>query len=295
MHIISGKKLSVDIQSLLSKIVKETGIQPHLGIITAGKTKPIETYIKQKEKFGIAIGGAFTHVDLTPSGNDVEGEIAAVTNRSDVHGLILQLPVHESFEAGEIVSHIPIEKDVDGMRPENLGALLSGDTSTLISATVRGIERIMETIAQKEKISFESWVLGKHVVIVNHSNLIGKPLAALLVNKDATVTLAHKFTQNLIAITKNADIVISATGQPGLITKEYIKEGAVVIDAGIEFVNGKIIGDVKQDDFKAMDGWITPVPGGVGPMTVACLWENVVKAALVQNEYSHEDIQNLFA
>lgn len=269
--IIDGKKIRDEILEDLKKQVKQYMIKPCLAVIQIGDNEASNTYIKSKEKACNNIGIYFKHIKFSETTKEIEviNKILELNNDEYVHGILLQLPLPEGFNQDKLINYIARNKDVDGLTDINIGKIFNNKPG-LVSCTPQGIMRLLE----EEKIDVE----GKNVVIVGRSNLVGKPLLGLMLNKNATVTICHSKTENLKKHTKNADILVVAVGKPGFITEDMVKEDAVIIDVGINRVDKKLYGDVDYDKVKAKAKKITPVPGGVGPMTVAMLMTNVISA-----------------
>lgn len=256
------------------KKIKRKGIKPKLVIILVGKNPASLSYIRQKtlaaEKIGIA------HIQKNFDESVGTDELVAVIERTNkdktVHGILVQLPLPKHISVPLVTRAIDPAKDVDGFQAYNLGKMfLSPSFEDLAPCTPRGIIRLLEFY----KIS----PAGKSVTVVGRSNTVGKPVAVMLLNRDATVTVCHSKTKNLAKYAAQADILIAAAGKPKMITASMVKRGAVVIDVGITKVENKLAGDVDFERVKKKASFLTPVPGGVGPMTVACLMENVVRAA----------------
>jgi len=273
-RILAGKPHADALLEELAPLAKE--LHPSLTIVQVGNDSASNTYIGKKidaaEKIGITARHLRLHEDISLV--SLIDEIESLNDDPDVDGYIIQLPLPDhlwdSFD--RIVEMIHPDKDVDGFTAENFGDMaLRGGAEFLPPATAAGVVRLL----QAENIA----IAGKHVVIVGRSNLVGKPLALMLLNRDATVTVCHSRTEDLGAITRTADILVSAVGQPGLITADMVKDGAVVVDIGTTHLDGKLTGDVDFDAVSTKASAITPVPGGVGPLTVACLLKNVVDAA----------------
>ncbi|NOS67192.1 MAG: bifunctional 5,10-methylenetetrahydrofolate dehydrogenase/5,10-methenyltetrahydrofolate cyclohydrolase [Candidatus Peribacteraceae bacterium] len=272
--LLSGKPVADAMFKDLAPLVKK--FDPKLVIIQVGDDPASESYIKQKIKSCDAVGMRHAHEHLA---KDVTKEelfavIEKLNGDADVTGFILQLPL-----PAHLVKDIPLflraidpKKDVDGFTAYNVGkTMISKDFEHLPSATPAGIIAMLEFYGYGD-------VTGKEVVIVNHSNVVGKPLAVMLMNRNATVTVCHAFTKDLAGHTKRADILVSAVGKPKLITKDMVKPGAVVIDVGITRTADGLVGDVDFEAVKEIASAITPVPGGVGPLTVASLIRNTVRA-----------------
>ncbi len=271
--LLTGKEVADAIFKDLAPIVKK--LDPKLVIVQAGDDAGSESYIRQKMKSCAAVGLRSEHIHLK---SDVTKEklfevIDTLNGDSDVTGFIVQLPLPDHLQkfVPQVIKAIDPKKDVDGFGAYNLGKMfLSSEFEHLPPATPSGIIEMLKF--------YKIPVAGKHAVIVGRSNIVGKPLAVMLLNRDATVTVCHSKTKDLKALTLQADILIAAVGKPKMITKEYVKPGAVVIDVGTSRVDGKLTGDVDFNSVKEIASAITPVPGGVGPLTVASLIRNTVRA-----------------
>ena len=275
MKIIDGKLISKEIRKNIKKDIdalKVKNIIPGLGIILVGNDPASEIYVRNKIKACDELGINTLLYRFKEDNNEREViELIKDLNCDDqIHGILVQSPLPSSFDEDKIISYVEKEKDVDGFGTFNLGALLSNQEK-IVAATPLGILKMLEY----ENIDIE----GNHVVVVGASLIVGRPMATLLLNRGATVTIAHSKTKNLKEITKQADILIVAIGQAKFITDEYIKDGAVVIDVGTNRVDGKLYGDVDFDKVSKKASYITPVPGGVGPMTITMLISNVVEQA----------------
>ena len=270
--LIDGKKIADEIiERLKSRVqkLKKKNIIPTLAIVLVGDNPASKIYIRNKQK---ACEEAGINSILYEFHENMKEEklielIQQLNKDAKIHGIIVQLPLPKHINEKKILSTVSPEKDVDGLNPVNVGNLLIGNES-LVPCTPKGIIKMLE----KMKIPVEK----KNVVIVNNSNVVGKPLAMMLTNRFATVTLCHVKTKFLSQHTKKAEILITATGVPKLIKKDMVKEGVVIIDAGISYQEDKIYGDVGFDEVKDIASYITPVPGGVGPMTVAMVLENTL-------------------
>ncbi|MFH1240376.1 MAG: tetrahydrofolate dehydrogenase/cyclohydrolase catalytic domain-containing protein [Candidatus Diapherotrites archaeon] len=276
--IIDGIKISLEIlEEVRNECVKlkYKGIVPGLAVIRVGDDPASKYYVNLKDKRAKEIGIYSRQITL-PEDVSEEELIKIVDELNEdpkINGFFIQLPLPKHINKGNVLDRIKPEKDVDGLSVYNFGKLLIGHEQ-LVPATPKGV------LCMLRRTGID--VAGKEVCVVGASNIVGKPLAMMLLNRRATVTICHSKTKDLASHTKKADIIAVAVGKPGLITKEMVKEGAVVIDIGTTKVDGKLKGDVA-DDVADVAGYITPVPGGVGPMTVACLMENTVKAAIQQN------------
>lgn len=265
--IIDGKKISLEIKNELKEKVSKMKNKPTLVVISVGDNPASKVYVGQKEKCANYIGINYKHMHFESiNDNDLINEINNLNNDNNIDGIIVQLPLPEKMDEVRIVNTIIPEKDVDGLTYLNAGLLLNNKTS-LVSCTPKGIMELLK----REKIEVE----GANVVVIGRSILVGKPMMNLLINANATVTLCHSKTKNLEKITHKADILIVAIGKKEFIKKEMVKKGSVVIDVGINRVDGKLYGDVDYSDVYSKVKKITPVPGGVGPMTVVMLMQNV--------------------
>ena len=279
-NIIDGKLLASKIMKKLKEEVnslKQEEICPKLAVIRVGNDKASEVYVRNKSKACNEVGIEFEEFilkeDITMQ--QLLAIIEKLNNRKDIHGILLQSPIPKHLDIRKAFNTINCQKDVDGFNPINIGKLMIGE-DTFISCTPYGVIKMLED----NNIKIE----GKNAVVIGRSNIVGKPLAQCLLNKDATVTVCHSKTQNLEEITRQADILLVAIGKPEFVTAKMVKEGATVIDIGINRnEEGKLVGDVKFDEVSQKVQYISPVPGGVGPMTIAMLLNNVIKAAKQQN------------
>lgn len=274
-EIIDGKYLAKNIRLNLKKDVQELkkkGIIPKLAVIMIGEDKASQIYVKNKSKACEEIGIEYEEY-LLKQETTIEELLELINNLNqnpNIHGILLQSPIPRHLDINTAFQAINPEKDVDGFNPINIGKL-SLNQDTFISCTPNGIIKMLE--------SYNIEIQGKHAVILGRSNIVGKPLIQCLLNKNATVTICHSKTINIKEYTKNADILISAVGKPKFVTEDMVKEGAVVIDVGINRLETGICGDVDFEGVKNKASYITPVPGGVGPMTIAMLMTNIVKSA----------------
>lgn len=279
--ILDGKETAKKIREGLTNEVtelKNNGIVPKLAVIMVGDDNSSKIYVRNKSKACEEIGIEFTEYLL--SENTTQSElmelIDKLNNEKEINGILLQSPIPKHLDINEAFRKISPDKDVDGFNPVNVGKLVLGQ-NTFISCTPFGIIKLLE----EYNIPLE----GKNAVIIGRSNIVGKPMSQCLLNKNATVTICHSKTNNLKEYTKNADILVSAIGKAKFITKDMIKDGAIVIDVGMNRnTEGKVCGDVDFENVKDITNYITPVPGGVGPMTIAMLMNNVVKATKMQNK-----------
>ncbi len=278
--IIDGKKLAQKTRENLKiecEELKEKGINPKLAVIMVGDDEASKVYIRNKSKACKEVGVEYEEFLLKSDIN--QKELIDIINKlnkdKSINGILLQSPIPKHLDINEAFRTIDYNKDVDGFHPMNVGKLALGQDA-FVSCTPFGVMRMFE--------EYNIDLCGKNVVILGRSNIVGKPLTQCCLNKNATVTVCHSKTQNTKKITKEADILISAIGKPKFITSDMVKENAVVIDVGINRLdNGKIVGDVDFENVKEKASYITPVPGGVGPMTIAMLLNNVIKAAKRQN------------
>lgn len=276
MQIIDGKNLASMIRQNLKKDVEELmkkNVQPKLAVIMVGDDKASKIYVRNKSKACEEIGIKYEEYILpnTTTMEELIGLIDKLNNDNTVHGILVQSPLPNNLDANIAFRAILSKKDVDGFNPENVGKL-SLNQDCYVSCTPYGILKMLE--------AYNIPIEGKHAVIVGRSNIVGKPLIQCLLNKNATVTVCHSKTQNLEQYTKTADILIAAIGKPKFITENMVKENAVVIDVGINRMeDGKLSGDVDFENVASKTSFITPVPGGVGPMTIAMLMTNVIKSA----------------
>lgn len=284
MQLLDGKKVAAEMYEKLKVEVanlKQEGITPKLVIILVGDSSASLSYIKSKRKAGEQIGIETEFLNYDPKEIDTEkliNKISELNNDSRVNGILVQLPLPAHINTPKIIKAIDPKKDSDGFTAYNLGKMfLSTEFENLSPCTPQGIIKILE--------SYKIAVEGKEVVVVGKSNIVGKPIAIMLLNRGATVTICHSKTKNLAEHTKRADILIAAVGKQNLIKAEMVKDGSVVIDVGINRnEEGKIVGDVDFENVASKTSFITPVPGGCGPMTVACLMQNVVISAKNQNK-----------
>ena len=278
-QIINGKELAKNIRLKLKDEVaelKNADINPKLAVIMVGDDKASKVYVKNKSKACEEVGIQYEE-HILPSNTKMEellGLIEKLNNDETIHGILVQSPLPEGLDANIAFRAISSKKDVDGFNPINVGKL-SLNQDCFVSCTPYGIIKMLE--------AYNIEIQGTHAVIVGRSNIVGKPLAQCLLNKNATVTICHSKTKNLKEITKQADILIAAIGKPKFVTEDMVKEGATVIDVGINRMDdGKLVGDTDFENIKDKASYITPVPGGVGPMTIAMLMHNVVKSSKQQ-------------
>ncbi|MBI4235071.1 bifunctional 5,10-methylenetetrahydrofolate dehydrogenase/5,10-methenyltetrahydrofolate cyclohydrolase [Candidatus Peregrinibacteria bacterium] len=282
MNLIEGRKVSKEILLKLKDQVSgliNKHIHPKLAVILVGQNPASLSYIRQKQKACSDTGIEWEQFDYDEevTTEQLASKVHSLNEDPDIHGILVQLPLPKNVYAPEVLKAIEPKKDVDGFTAYNLGKMfLSTEFEHLTPCTPMGVIQLLEY--------YKVPIKGQEVVVVGHSNIVGKPLATMLLNRDATVTVCHVHTKDLASHTKRADILCVAVGKANLITAEMVKEGAVVIDIGVNRIKGadgkeKLVGDCDFENVSKKAGMITPVPGGVGPMTVACLMENTVKSA----------------
>ena len=289
--ILDGKKIAAEIRAELKEqvatLVEQGHRAPSLAVIIVGNNPASETYVNNKLKACAEVGITAQKIAYPTEITEqtLLNEVARLNNDPAIDGFIVQLPLPEHINESTIMSAIDRRKDVDGLTPENVGRTVQGLPS-LVSATPRGIRELLA----RYNIQTE----GKHVVVIGRSNIVGKPIAMLLMQRpylslpgmsaaslgDATVTICHSKTRDLGAICRTADIIIVAAGSPKLLTADMVREGVTVIDVGINRVDGRLVGDVDFENVAPKAAYITPVPGGVGPMTIVSLLQNTIQAAL---------------
>ena len=273
--ILDGKVLSAQIRNEVSERVaalKARGITPGLAVILVGNDPASEIYVRNKGK-GCEETGMISrtiHMNETTTQEELESQIESLNRDPAIHGILVQLPLPDHLDENAALARILPEKDVDGFHLINAGHLLNG-TKGVLPCTPKGALYMIRSTGED--------LSGKEAVVIGRSNIVGKPMAMLLLQQNCTVTICHSRTKNLAEHTRRADILVAAVGKPGFVTEEMIKPGAIVIDVGINRVDGKVCGDVDFDHVREKAGWITPVPGGVGKMTIAMLLANTVDAA----------------
>ena len=270
--ILDGKQLAAQIRESLKirvNALKEKRYIPTLAVVQVGDNQASNIYVKNKDKackeIGIIsyIGKLDEHIS--------QDNLNTFINNIRADGCMLQLPLPDHLDEGLAMCFIRADRDVDGLDALNAGYLMRNDNVGFIPCTPKGIIRILK--------EYHVPLEGKHAVVLGRSNIVGKPISALLLRENCTVTICHSHTENLSEFTKQADILVSAIGKPKFVTVDMVKPGAAVIDVGINRVDGKVVGDVDFENVEPIAGWITPVPGGIGPMTIAMLLENTVEAA----------------
>lgn len=275
MKILDGKSLSAKVKDELKGNVNSYFQTPILAVVTIGDDAASEVYVKNKKKACEYVGMSFIHLDYASCVKEevVIKKIKQLNKDKSINGIIVQLPIPDNFNVSKIINTIDSSKDVDGLTNTQAGKLIQNE-KCLIPCTPKGIMEIFK----EYKIDLE----GKHVVIVGRSNLVGKPLMLECLNKNATVTMCHSKTKDLKKYTKDADILVVAVGKKYLIDKTMVKKDSVIIDVGINRIDGKLYGDVNPN-VEEVCGYVTPVPGGVGPMTVSMLLKNTFEAYKNQN------------
>ena len=275
--IIDGKKTSADIKAEIAnetaEFIKNTGVTPGLAVVIVGNDPASEVYVRNKCRACEAVG--FHSEKYEMSGETTEEELIALIDKlnedKNIHGILVQLPLPKAMDVEKILLRIKPEKDVDAFHPYNTGKIMQGKYDFL-PCTPAGV---MELLAR-----YNVEIKGKACVVVGRSDIVGKPMAMLLLHKDGTVTVCHSKTKDLADVCRRADIIVAAVGRPNFVTADMVKEGAVVIDVGINRLpDGKLCGDVAFDEVEKKASAITPVPGGVGPMTIAMLMRNTLTAA----------------
>mgnify|MGYP005951874001 CR=1 FL=1 len=278
MKIIDGKALAARLRGELKEKLEKSGKEVGLAVVIVGDNPASKIYVRNKVKACAEVGIRSYSYELPAdtAQEDLESLLEQLGGDEKINGILLQLPLPEGLDSAAALKKIPREKDVDGFSAENLGRLALHEEK-IAACTPLGIMKILES----EGIS----PAGKHAVVLGRSATVGKPMALLLLNADATVTVCHSKTRGIREICRCADILISAVGKPKFVTADMVKEGAVVIDVGMNrSESGKLCGDVDYENVKDKTSYITPVPGGVGPMTIACLMENTVECFLRKME-----------
>ncbi|AIQ19600.1 5,10-methylene-tetrahydrofolate cyclohydrolase [Paenibacillus sp. FSL H7-0357] len=274
--IISGKQVSDEIRIDIAREVTglaERGVKPGLAVVLVGEDAASQVYVRNKEKSSTQLGfhSEVHRLDASTSEEELLKLVAELNSRDDIDGILVQLPLPKHIEEKAVIDAISVEKDVDGFHPINVGNLVIGDDSLLPCTPAGVIELIKRTGTE---------LSGKHAVVIGRSNIVGKPVSLLLQRENATVTMCHSRTANIAELSRQADILVVAIGRANFIDGSYVKPGAVVIDVGMNRLdNGKLAGDVDYESAKEVAGYITPVPGGVGPMTITMLMSNTLIAA----------------
>lgn len=276
-RIIDGKKIAAQIRDNLKQKIATLPSAPQLAIVLVGNDEPSLIYVRNKQKAAAQIGllSQLYHLDENISEEELLKIIAQLNADSEINGIIVQLPLPKHLNTNRVINAISPLKDVDGFHPYNTGMLQNNEKPYFVAATPLGAMQLIKSVLPN--------LSGKNVVLIGASLIVGRPLATLLLNQECTVTITHAQTRNIKELTSKADILVAACGVAKLVKADWIKENAVLIDVGINRDNGKICGDIDFDDVKEKALAITPVPGGVGPMTIAMLLSNTVDAFLLQH------------
>jgi len=280
-NLINGKEVSASVKLRVKneteKLVKEKGIKPGLAVIIVGDDPASRVYVNSKKKACEEVG--FNSFEYALSASTTQEElmelVEKLNNDPEVNGILCQLPLPKHLDENAVINSIKAEKDVDAFHPFNVGKIMIGEFAFL-PCTPAGVMELIDSTGTE--------ISGKNCVVIGRSNIVGKPMAMLLLHRSGTVTICHSKTQNLAEICANADILVAAVGRANFVTADMVKEGAVVIDVGMNRLeNGKLCGDVDFEAVEKKASYITPVPGGVGPMTIAMLMQNTLTAAKLQN------------
>lgn len=274
-RIIDGKSIAKELRESLAPRVaalKEQGITPGLTVIVVGDDPASAIYVRNKERACVKLGmnSQVLRFPAETTQEEILNTVRLLNQDDSVHGILVQLPLPRHIDEQAVLRAIDPDKDVDGFHAMNAGRLMNGEPG-FVACTPKGVMRLLEVSGVE--------LDGKNAVVVGRSNIVGKPMALLLLQKNCTVTIAHSHTKDLAAVTRSADMLVVAVGRAGFITGDMIKPGAAVMDVGINRVDGKVVGDVDFESAKEVASCITPVPGGVGAMTIAMLMENTVEAA----------------
>lgn len=289
-RIIDGKKFAETLRARIKDEVAElkakTGKQPGLAVILVGEDPASEVYVRNKSKQTVEVGMQNFEYKY-PSGiseNELISKIEELNNNPEVHGILVQLPLPKNISEDKVIETISPAKDVDGFHVVNRGLLVTGSKDALVPCTPLGCLLLVKDVLGDN-------ISGKNAVVVGRSNIVGKPMSQLLLNEGCTVTICHSRTKNIEDVCKGADILVVAVGKPLLVKRNWVKEGAVVIDVGINRVDSKLVGDVDFTDVSSVASAVTPVPGGVGPMTIACLLKNTLEAFRRNSSASNFNLQ----
>ncbi len=286
-RVIDGKAAALalrqDIAAEVSRLKTEYSLQPGLAVVLVGEDPASQVYVRNKGRQTVEAGmQSFQHrLPASTSESELLEVVEQLNADSSVHGILVQLPLPEHIDAQRVIAAIDPSKDVDGFHPINAGGLATGDPNALVPCTPFGCLLLL-------KAEVTDGLSGKNAVVIGRSNIVGKPMAQLLLQESCTVTIAHSRTRDLPSVCRQADVLVAAVGRPEMVRGDWIKPGAVVIDVGINRVavpgeeKGRLVGDVAFDEAIANAAATTPVPGGVGPMTIACLLRNTVVAACRQ-------------
>ena len=274
-QIIDGKLVAAEVRGRAAGLVdraKTAGVQPGLAVVLVGEDPASQSYVRMKERDCAEAG--IRSVDYRRGADITQDELNAIIDECNadpsIHGILVQLPLPQGFDEEATLERISPEKDADGLHPENMGRLVRGIEGTR-ACTPWGVMAMLDHYGIDPT--------GKHAVVIGRSSIVGKPMALMLLERNATVTICHSRTPDLAAVCRTADILVAAVGRPRMVTADFVKRGAVVIDVGINRTDDGLVGDVDFADVEPVAGWITPVPGGVGPMTRAMLVMNTAEAA----------------
>lgn len=272
-NIIDGKSIAKVIKERIKNEILKQGIKPGLAVILVGDNPASQLYVSSKEKAAKELGikSDIRRMPENTKTDQLIGVIHELNNDNSIHGILVQLPLPKHIDVIDIFGEISPKKDVDGLNPSNIGMLFLGKQPCFYPCTPSGIIELIKSTGIE--------IRGKNAVVIGRSSIVGKPVAQMLMKEDATITICHSKTKDIKYFTREADILIAAIGKPKFITIDMVKKGAVIIDVGINRVEGKIYGDVDFESVKEIAGYITPVPGGVGPMTIAMLMKNCLNAA----------------
>lgn len=271
--IIDGKSIAGAIKDRIKNEIINRGIKPGLAVVLVGGNPASQIYVNSKEKAAIALGirSDIRRLSEKTTKDDLLKVINELNNDASINGILVQLPLPKHINEFDIFCEISPKKDVDGLNPSNMGAFFLGKQPNFYPCTPSGIMELIKSTGIEIK--------GKNAVVIGRSNIVGKPIAHMLMKEDATVTICHSKTKDIKFFTREADILIAALGKPEFISADMVKKGAVIIDVGINRTENGIVGDVDFENVKDIAGYITPVPGGVGPMTIAMLMRNCLEAA----------------
>ncbi len=275
---MDGKAVSEAVRGKLTlrvQALKDAGIEPHLAVVLVGEDAASQIYVRNKERGCEKLGIRSTVIRLGVNCEqaELEGTVRMLNEDACVHGILVQLPLPRHLKEEPVLALIDPRKDVDGFHAVNAGNLLIGAPG-FVACTPSGVMEMLRY--------YDIPIQGRHAVVVGRSNIVGKPMALLLLREHATVTVCHSRTQDIASFTRSADILVAAVGKPGFITGDMIKPGATVVDVGINRVDGKVVGDVDAQSAAEVAGYLTPVPGGVGQMTITMLLKNTLDAAELQ-------------
>lgn len=280
--ILDGKALSTKILDNIETQIKKLSIKPKLAVILVGNNPASQVYVRSKERAANQIGIESLAIELSAetTEEDLIQHIHILNEDKRVNAILVQIPLPKHIDANKILEKITPTKDVDGFHPYNCGKLVSGQKPYSIPCTPKGIIRLLD----EYNIKLE----GLNAVVIGRSNMVGKPIAQLLLQRNATVTTVHSKTKNIEQYTKNADLIVAAVGVANFLKADMVKENVIIIDVGISRISGRLIGDVDFEFVKEKASYITPVPGGVGPMTIAMLMDNTLELYKLQNSSAYK-------